>query len=138
MLAPEKVQEKITPLTRQQQSMPSAQGLLSDEPEVEHSLHALQLLILISCLNCLWQDRNDYFPGWNLTVYSSREQLKTKDFRGPDLFSVKGVAHHPRGSWVVWEEGGKYPDLIIELLSGSTAKVDRSEKRELYCSSDLD
>jgi hypothetical protein len=33
---------------------------------------------------------------------------------------------------VVWEEGGKYPDLIVELLSESTAKVDREEKRELY------
>jgi hypothetical protein len=37
------------------------QGLLSDEPEMEHSLHALQLLILVSCLTRIWQDRNDYF-----------------------------------------------------------------------------
>lgn len=138
MLAQEKLQEKaeekITPLTRQQlaELMPSAQGLLSDEPEMEHSLHALQLLILVSCLARLWQDRNDYFLAWNLTVYYSREQLKNKDFRGPDLFLVKGVENRPRPSWVVWEEGGKYPDLIIELLSESTAKVDRGEKRELY------
>jgi Uma2 family endonuclease len=134
MLAQEKGQEKIPSLTREQlaELMPSAQGLLSDEPEMEHSLHALQLLILVSCLNRLWQDRNDYFLAWNLTVYYSRDQLKTKDFRGPDLFLVKGVENRPRGSWVVWEEGGKYPDLIIELLSDSTAKVDRSEKRELY------
>jgi len=130
----EKVQEKIPSLTREQlaEIMPSAQGLLSDEPEMEHSLHALQLLILVTCLNRLWQDRNDYFLAWNLTVCYNREQLKTKDFRGPDLFLIKGVANHPRGSWVVWEEGGKYPDLIIELLSDSTAKVDGSEKRELY------
>ncbi|MCJ2541599.1 Uma2 family endonuclease [Thermostichus vulcanus] len=131
------VQDKSThpnSLTRQQlaELMPSAQGLLSDEPEMEHSLHALQLLILVTCLHRLWQDRSDYFLAWNLTVYYSREQLKTKDFRGPDLFLVKGVSNHPRGSWVVWEEGGKYPDLIIELLSESTAEVDRTEKRELY------
>ncbi len=134
MLIQEAVQGKISSITRQQlaEIMPSAQGLLSDEPEMEHSLHALQLLLLVTCLNRLWQDRNDYFLAWNLTVYYNREQLKTKDFRGPDLFLVKGVANHPRGSWVVWEEGGKYPDLIIELLSDSTAKVDRSEKRELH------
>ncbi|MCJ2541600.1 Uma2 family endonuclease [Thermostichus vulcanus] len=131
------VQDKSThpnSLTRQQlaELIPSAQGLLSDEPEMEHSLHALQLLILVTCLHRLWQDRSDYFLAWNLTVYYSREQLKTKDFRGPDLFLVKGVSNHPRGSWVVWEEGGKYPDLIIELLSESTANVDRTEKRELY------
>jgi len=32
----------------------------------------------------------------------------------------------------VWEEAGKYPDLIIELLSTSTASVDRTLKKELY------
>jgi hypothetical protein len=32
----------------------------------------------------------------------------------------------------VWEEDGKYPDLIIELLSTSTASVDRTLKRDLY------
>jgi len=133
MLAQEKLQE-ITPLTRQQlaELMPSAQGLLSDEPEMEHSLHALQLLILVSCLARLWQDRNDYFLAWNLTVYYSREQLKTKDFHGPDLFLVKGVENRPRPSWVVWEEGGKYPDLMscspspqpkwIERRSGSCTR----------------
>lgn len=121
-------------ITREQlaELMPSAQGLLSDEPEMEHSLHALQLLILVSRLTRIWQDRNDYFLSWNLTVYYSRDQLKTKNFHGPDLFLVKGVENRPRPSWVVWKEGGKYPDLIVELLSESTAKVDREEKRELY------
>ncbi|MFM7440722.1 MAG: Uma2 family endonuclease, partial [Snowella sp.] len=34
--------------------------------------------------------------------------------------------------WVVWEEDGRYPDLIIELLSDSTANVDRTTKLDLY------
>ena len=38
----------------------------------------------------------------------------------------------PRKSWVVWEEGGQYPELIIELLSDSTARVDRTLKKTLY------
>jgi Uma2 family endonuclease len=33
---------------------------------------------------------------------------------------------------VVWAEGGRYPDLIIELLSDSTAQVDRTDKKSLY------
>ncbi len=33
---------------------------------------------------------------------------------------------------MVWEEDGKYPNLIIELLSNSTASVDRTVKKELY------
>ncbi|WP_414503545.1 hypothetical protein [Synechococcus sp. H70.1] len=106
LACPHRLAQENTPLTRRQlaELMPSAQGLLSDEPEMEHSLHALQLLILVSCLNRPWQDRNDYFLAWNLTVYYSREQFKNKDLRGPDLFLVKGVENRPRPSWVVWED----------------------------------
>lgn len=32
----------------------------------------------------------------------------------------------------MWEEDGKYPNLIIELLSTSTADVDRTLKKNLY------
>ena len=45
---------------------------------------------------------------------------------------MKDVTNHPRFSWVVWEEDGRYPNLIIELLSASTSKVDRTLKKELY------
>jgi Uma2 family endonuclease len=112
--------------------MPSAAGLLSDEPEMESSLHYLQLLILYASLDYHWRERDDYFIGANLTVYYNREQLKSRDFRGPDLFLVTGVEKRARNSWVVWEEGGRYPDLIIELLSDSTEDVDREIKRRLY------
>jgi hypothetical protein len=37
-----------------------------------------------------------------------------------------------RRSWVVWREEGKYPNLIVEILSDSTAKVDREEKKQIY------
>ncbi len=51
-----------------------------------------------------------------------------------DLWSdvVLGSDPHPRRSWMVWVEHGKYPNLIIELLSDSTAKVDREFKKQLY------
>jgi len=112
--------------------MPDAKKLLSDEPEMESSLHYMQLLLLVTCLEWLWQERNDFFIGANLTIYFSRQQLKNHDFRGPDFFLVKNTTREPRNSWVVWEEDGRYPDLIIELLSDSTANVDRTLKRNLY------
>ena len=112
-------------------SMPSATELLSDEPEMESSLHALQLRLLVTILEWYWRDRNDFFIGDNLTVYYSRQQLKTRDFRGPDFFVVTGTTRRHRTSWVVWEEG-RFPDLIIELLSDSTAEIDRKIKREIY------
>ncbi|MEA5502222.1 Uma2 family endonuclease [Halotia wernerae UHCC 0503] len=124
-----------------EQQMPDATRLLSDEPEMETSLHYMQLLLLVTCLEWLWRDspdgdssasRNDFFIGANLTIYFSRQQLRNRDFRGPDFFLVKDTEKYPRSSWVVWEEDGRYPDLIIELLSESTADVDRNLKKSLY------
>jgi len=112
--------------------MPDATQLESNEPEMESSLHYIQLALLMSCLEWFWRDQTDFFIGANLTIYFSRQQLKNRDFRGPDFFLVKQTQKHPRKSWVVWEEDGKYPDLIIELLSDSTADVDRTLKKALY------
>lgn len=112
--------------------MPDATQLLSDEPEMESSLHYKQLALLVKCLEWLWRNRNDFFIGANLTIFFSRQQLKNRDFRGPDFFLVKDTERRNRASWVVWEEGGKYPDLIIELLSNSTAQIDKTVKKTLY------
>lgn len=112
--------------------MPDATQLESDEPEMESSQHYMQLMLLVGCLEWLWRDKNDFFIGANLTIYYSRQQLKTRDFRGPDFFLVKKTEKRHRRCWVVWEEDGKYPNLIIELLSDSTASSDRNLKKKLY------
>jgi Uma2 family endonuclease len=112
--------------------MPDARQLLSNEPEMESSLHYAQLALLVACLEWWWRDRTDFFIGANLTIYFSRQQLRNQDFRGPDFFLVKQTEQRPRNSWVVWEEDGRYPDLIIELLSNSTAANDRTLKKNLY------
>ena len=106
--------------------------LESQEPPLESYLHLQQLLLLMSCLDWLWKERTDYFAAGNLTIYYSPEQQKTRNFRGPDFFVVLNTERKPRNSWVVWEEGGKYPNVIVELLSPSTANVDRTTKKEIY------
>ncbi|MGC9503305.1 Uma2 family endonuclease [Baaleninema sp.] len=56
-----------------------------------------------------------------------------RDFRGPDFFVVLNVdGTRSRQGWVIWEEDGRYPDVIVELMSPSTAKVDRTDKKQLY------
>jgi Uma2 family endonuclease len=114
------------------EQMPDFRELLSDEPEMESTQHYQQLALLVSHLEWHWQGREDFFIGANLTVYYSDTQLQRRQFRGPDFFLVRDVSHTPRNSWVVWAEGGRYPDLIIELLSDSTAQVDRTDKKSLY------
>lgn len=111
--------------------LPREADLPSEGNKMESSLHALQMRLLVSILAWHWRDRDDFFIGDNLTVYFSLEQTKTHDFRGPDFFLVKDTNPRHRNSWVIWEEG-KFPDLIIELLSSSTATIDRDLKKQIY------
>ncbi|MGV0024154.1 Uma2 family endonuclease [Phormidesmis priestleyi] len=106
--------------------------IYSDELPLESELHLRQLLLLIRCLELWWDDRQDFYVFGNLTIYYSPRQLKSEFFRGPDVFVVLGTERKTRKSWVVWEEDGKYPNVIIELLSDSTAKIDRGLKKQIY------
>ena len=105
----------------------------SDEPPLETYLHLNQIILLIKCLDWLWQDRNNYFAAGNLTIYYSPRKKKSENFRGPYFFVVLNTTpDQTRRSWVVWEEDGKYPNVIVEILSDSTAKTDREDKKKLY------
>ena len=106
--------------------------LWSDEPPLASDLHLQQIIILLSCLELLWRERSDYYTSGNLTIYYNEEQLKKRDFCGPDFFVVLDTEKRPRKSWVVWGEQGKYPDVIVEILSDSTANIDRNNKKTLY------
>jgi Uma2 family endonuclease len=104
----------------------------SDEPTLETDLHRRQIDLLIRLLEYWWRDRNNFYISGNLTVYYSATETKKRDFRGPDIFIVLDAEKRDRRSWVIWEEDGKYPNVVIELLSSSTAEVDRTTKKELY------
>ncbi len=106
--------------------------LYSDEPPLETDLHRLQMTLLIQCLEWLWQNRKDFYASGNLTIYYSPRQRKSENFRGPDFFVVLGTERKPRKSWVVWEEDGKYPNLILEILSNSTGDTDKGLKKQIY------
>jgi Uma2 family endonuclease len=107
-------------------------NLYSDEPPLETDFHRDQIDLLIRLLKYWWRDRPDFYISGNLTVYYNEQQLKKRDFRGPDVFVVLGAEKRDRRSWAIWEEGGKYPNVVIELLSSSTATVDRGAKKTLY------
>ncbi|MFM7324608.1 MAG: Uma2 family endonuclease [Nodosilinea sp.] len=106
--------------------------LWSDEPPLESDFHRDQIDLLIRILRWWWRDRNDVYISGNLTVYYNHEQLKTRNFRGPDFFVVLGTEKKDRKSWVVWGEQGRYPNLILEILSDSTKRVDKGLKKDLY------
>ena len=111
---------------------PTEDGLPYDDGmPMETQRHALQLQLLIDPLRLYWEDRQDVYVGGNMFIYFSLAQVRNQDFRGPDFFAVLDVSKRERKSWVVWEEG-KGPDVVIELLSESTAAQDKGEKKEIY------
>lgn len=114
-----------------------------DGDRLDTNWHRIQMGLFIELTRRVMAERQrtDFFVGANMFVYFSYEQAREiaadpvghKQFRGPDIFFVGNVPWRPgRQAWVVWEEGGRYPDLIIELLSPSTMRKDRTIKKDFY------
>lgn len=116
------------------QPPPPPTDLIFDDGEpLETNRHRIAMNTLIRSVQQAKADRTDFFAGGNMFVYYSRDQVMNRDFRGPDFFVTLEVdGNRERQGWVVWEESGRYPDVIVELLSPSTAAIDRGEKKDLY------
>jgi Uma2 family endonuclease len=105
----------------------------SNEPELENSLHLTQIILLLTCLEWYWQDRQDFFAAGNLSIYYTPEDAtQPNKFLGPDFFVVTDTVRRHRNSWTVSLEDGKFPNVIVEILSPKTAKSDRTTKKALY------
>jgi len=112
---------------------PSSATLICDDGEpMESARHRQQMTVLIESLEYAWRERSDFYVGGNMFLYFSEVQARNNDFRGPDVFVVTNTSRRERRAWVVWEEDGKTPDVIIELLSDKTEAVDRGEKMRVY------
>ncbi|HIK27564.1 MAG: Uma2 family endonuclease [Oscillatoriaceae bacterium SKYG93] len=113
--------------------MPPTDLIFDDGEPLETNRHRTAMNVLIESLQHAWRDRNDFYTGGNMFIYYSSNQIRNRDFRGPDFFVVIGVdGSKIRQGWVVWEEDGRYPDVIIELMSSSTAQIDTGAKKDLY------
>jgi Uma2 family endonuclease len=123
--------------------------VLDDGEPLETEWHTLEFPLLRKLLRQAMaeQGREDFYTGANMFVYYSHQQAwevaqevargleppEQKAFRGPDVFWVGGVdPERERKVWIAWEEGGRLPDVIVELLSPSTKHKDRTEKKDLY------
>ncbi|MGB8700380.1 MAG: Uma2 family endonuclease [Thermosynechococcaceae cyanobacterium] len=103
-----------------------------DGEPMETYRHKLQMDLLVNPLiQWLVIEQQRGFVGGNMFVYFSPAQVRNQDYKGPDVFAVLDVPVKERKSWVVWEEG-KAPDVVIELLSPSTANHDKTDKKQIY------
>jgi len=107
---------------------------------LDNALHRIQMGLMIDLVRHVMasRGRKDYYTGGDMFVYYSPEQARDVAtgrpyFRGPDWFLVDGAEpREGRKAWVRWMEGGRLPDIILELISPSTEKVDRNDKMKLY------
>lgn len=112
----------------------------SVEPPMDTEVQFVTILTMVTCLKWAWRDRKNYFIGSNLSIYyyvtdprSGAKRHKKLVFRGPDFFVVLNpFPKKLRNSWLVDNEGGKYPDIIVEILSTKTRHKDVGEKKEIY------
>ena len=112
---------------------PPTDLIFDDGVPLESNRHRIGINVLIDSYQYHRAPATDFYAGGNMFVYYSSTQAMNRDFRGPDFFvvlDVDGTAE--RQGWVVWKEGGRYPDVIVELMSRSTKKVDVGVKKELY------
>ncbi len=113
---------------------PPDEWLISEDGvPLESDWHLLEIGLLVRLAHVWFADRKDFFAGGNMFIYFNWEHARDRDFRGPDFFFVWGASPMPlRPYWAVWKEGGKYPNVIIELLSPSTAEEDLTVKKDVY------
>ncbi len=107
----------------------------SDGDKMESLWHVNNaILIKASCIAARGGHMQDFFVGIDMFLYYMIEQTNgEKKFKGPDVFVVNGVdGTRERDFWAVWAEGGRYPDVIFELLSPSTQAYDLGEKKDVY------
>ncbi len=113
--------------------LPPTDLVFDDGVPLESNRHRLAMNLLIDAVYAALAPREDFYASGNMFVYYSLAQIKNRDFRGPDFFVALNVdGEKERQGWVVWEEDGKYPDVIVELMSPSTAEIDLTTKKAIY------
>jgi Uma2 family endonuclease len=113
--------------------MPPTDLIFDDGEPMESNRHRIAMNALIQSAEIALSQRFDFFVGGNMFIYFNSNQARNRDFRGPDFFVVLNVDPRvDRQGWVVWDEMGRYPDAIVELMSSSTADADLGIKKNIY------
>ena len=128
---PEHIQASLEQL--QQLKLPPGDG-----DRMESDWRVVSIWLLDELVRIYLGEPIHYFCGGGMFLYYCVEQAEEIEqyveaetvarkprFKGPDFFLVKDVdGTKPRDSWVVWEEDGRYPDLVVEFISSSTRQKD--------------
>ncbi|MBC8122353.1 MAG: Uma2 family endonuclease [Gemmatimonadaceae bacterium] len=112
--------------------MPSSEELLdSDETPVDNELQNLVPNLLEEILSVIWEERLDWYFATDMGIYHAPGQPAIV----PDGFLSLGVerfiSEEGRLSYVLWEEDGIPPILVIEIVS-RTYRGEYEQKQQEY------
>jgi Uma2 family endonuclease len=112
--------------------LPTAEELPdSDDTPVDNELQELAPTLLKAVLAYLWKDRTDWFFGIDMGIYYNPDEPPIV----PDGFLSLGVesvkSENLRSSYVLWEEQGILPQLVLEVVSKKYRR-EYSGKKDFY------
>ncbi len=115
--------------------------LASDGEPLDSNWERLEISLMTNVIKIAMKARGqrDFFTGGNMFVYYDPRHARgiatnpgtRRHYKGPDIFFVSGVEPGDRDSWVTWVEG-RYPEVILELVSPSSEHKDRVTNPDLY------
>ncbi|MCL1469761.1 Uma2 family endonuclease [Argonema antarcticum] len=128
------------------QYLPSSEELpSSDETPVDNELQDLVPHLLKAILSIIWQERTDWFFGVDMGIYHERNVNPPAPIipdgflsLGVERFRTRAKGRTGRLSYVLWEENGILPVLVLEVISQTYGeeygqkKIDYAELRILY------
>lgn len=112
--------------------LPTAEELPdSDDTPVDNELQESAPTLLKLVLAELWEDRMDWFFGIDMGIYYNPDEPPIV----PDAFLSIGVdsvkSENLRPSYVLWEEKGILPQLVLEVVSPKY-RGEYSTKKDFY------
>ena len=100
------------------------------KPIAETPIHRDNLLGLIEMLRDHYEgDETVYISGNMFLYFVEGDPRKSVS---PDVFHALGVGNRYRPIYCTWLEGGKGPDLVVEMTSPKTRKEDAVKKLQIY------
>ncbi len=100
------------------------------KPMAETQIHQEAMIELIQGLQDWYAADPLVYVAGNMFLYFVEGNPKRNV--SPDVMVVQGVAKTVRDCYMTWQEGGKAPDLVIEVSSKSTHREDLGSKFTLY------
>lgn len=108
-----------------------------DEPLAETEFQYEPLTYAVAALKAYFSDREDVYAQGDMFVYYRRNDPGSVVV--PDVFVVFGAnGNHKRNSWLIWREGGRPPNFVLEVASESTWQWDATGKRDIYAQIGVD